>query len=132
MWFIKIPSYVSTAFYIALGWFAPIPFAQLVRNLPAVVIALMIASGIFYILGTVIYATRCFDFFPKRFGYHEVIHLFVVAGSVAHFMMILLIVNKIGKSFESIKHFYHRQKLKWYPPRTNFFTLGEKYILGWR
>lgn len=93
LWFMGIPRYVSTAFYVILGWFALIPFAQLIHNLPVVVIALMIAGGIFYTLGAIIYATRCFDFFPKRFGFHEIFHLFVVAGSVTHFMMILLIVN---------------------------------------
>lgn len=89
IWFIRIPRYISTAFYITLGWIALIPFLQLFQNLPAGAVYLMITGGVTYTIGAIIYATRCFNFFPNRFGFHEVFHLFVMAGSIIHFIMIL-------------------------------------------
>lgn len=69
-----------------------IPFLQLVNNLPVGAIVLMMAGGVAYTLGAVIYATKWFDFLPNRFGFHEVSHLFVVAGTVIHFIMMVLYI----------------------------------------
>lgn len=86
---IRIPRYVSTAFYITLGWIALVPFLQLFKNLPAGAVYLMIIGGVAYTAGAIVYATKCFNFFPNRFGFHEVFHLFVMAGSIIHFVMML-------------------------------------------
>jgi hemolysin III len=88
MWYINAPRWVSTSFYIGLGWIALVPFIQLVRNLPPGAIALMIAGGVFYTVGAAIYATKRLNFFPGRFGFHEIFHLFVTAGSITHFIMV--------------------------------------------
>lgn len=90
IWFMGMPRYVSTTLYVVMGWLALIPFPHLIRNLPTGAIVLMVIGGVFYTLGAVIYATKRCDFFPRYFGFHEIFHLFVVAGSLAHFMMILL------------------------------------------
>lgn len=92
LWFIHAPRYVSTAFYVTLGWIAVIPFIQLVDNLPIGAIVMMIAGGVAYTIGAIIYATKCFDFFPNKFGFHEVFHLFVMLGSIVHFIMMLLFI----------------------------------------
>lgn len=88
MWYINAPRWVSTSFYVALGWIALVPFIQLVRTLPAGAIALMITGGVVYTVGAAIYATKRLDFFPGRFGFHEIFHLFVIAGSIIHFIMV--------------------------------------------
>lgn len=88
IWFIHAPRYVSTAFYVTLGWIAVVPFVQLIDRLPTGAIVLMVVGGIFYTIGAIIYATKRLDFFPNRFGFHEIFHLFVSAGSIAHFFMI--------------------------------------------
>ncbi len=89
IWFISIPRHVSTAFYVTLGWIALVPFLQLFNNLPAGAVYLMITGGAAYTIGAIIYATKCFNFFPNRFGFHEIFHLFVMAGSIIHFFMML-------------------------------------------
>jgi hemolysin III len=86
---VKIPRHISTAFYITLGWIALIPFLQLFQNLPVGAVYLMITGGVAYTIGAIIYATKCFNFFPNRFGFHEIFHLFVMAGSIIHFIMML-------------------------------------------
>ncbi|MDD3653411.1 MAG: hemolysin III family protein [Desulfotomaculaceae bacterium] len=89
LWLIFAPRYVSAAFYLTLGWIALVPFLQLFKNLPLETIILMITGGVLYTIGAVIYATKCFDFFPRRFGFHEIFHLFIMAGSIVHFFMII-------------------------------------------
>lgn len=89
MWFIKAPRYVSAVFYLLLGWIALVPLYQLFKNLPSGAIVLMFTGGVLYTIGAVIYALKCFDFFPNRFGFHEIFHLFISAGSAVHFAMMV-------------------------------------------
>ena len=92
VWFIHAPRFITSAFYVMLGWIALVPFLQLINNLPVGAVVLMMAGGAAYTLGAVIYATKWFDFLPNRFGFHEVFHLFVVAGTVIHFVMMVLYI----------------------------------------
>lgn len=92
IWFIHAPRYVSAGFYVSLGWIALVPFLQLIKHLPLGAIILMAVGGVIYTMGAVIYATKIFDFFPKRFGFHEIFHLFIAAGSIVHFVMILIYI----------------------------------------
>ncbi len=87
--FIQVPRIISTVFYLILGWIALVPFVQLLNNLPVGAIILIIIGGVFYSIGAVIYATKCFNFFPNRFGFHEIFHLFIMMGSITHFIMMI-------------------------------------------
>lgn len=86
---IYAPRYVSTAFYVTLGWIAVVPILQLIDRLPTGAISLTVLGGVAYTLGALIYATKWLDFFPNRFGHHEIFHLFIMAGSVIHFIMMI-------------------------------------------
>lgn len=92
LWFMRVPRYVSTAFYVTLGWVALIPFFKLVQSLPVGAIVLMALGGVAYTLGAVIYATKILDFVPKKFGFHEIFHLFIAAGTIIHFIMMLVYI----------------------------------------
>ncbi|MGA9173485.1 MAG: hemolysin III family protein [Thermoactinomyces sp.] len=94
--FIHAPRYISTAFYVTLGWIALIPFVQLIHTLPTGAIILMVLGGVFYTIGAIIYATKCFNFFPDKFGFHEVFHLFIMAGTALHFAMMVIYILPIG------------------------------------
>ncbi len=88
VFFLDVPRSVSTAFYISLGWMALIPFFKLVQSFPLEALILMFLGGVSYTIGGVIYATKIFNFFPNKFGFHEIFHLFVSMGSIIHFVMI--------------------------------------------
>ena len=88
VFFLDVPRSVSTAFYISLGWMALIPLFKLVQSFPLEALILMFLGGVSYTIGGVIYATKIFDFFPNKFGFHEIFHLFVSMGSLLHFIMI--------------------------------------------
>jgi hemolysin III len=94
--FIHLPRNVSTAFYVTLGWIAVIPFVKLVEVLPLGAIILMIVGGVLYTIGSIIYATKIFDFFPQKFGFHEIFHLFISAGSGVHFAMMVAYIIPLG------------------------------------
>lgn len=89
LWFINAPRAISTAFYVTMGWIALVPILQLFKNLPLGAVIMMISGGVAYTAGAAIYATRWLDFFPNRFGFHEIFHLFVIAGSLTHFIMMV-------------------------------------------
>lgn len=96
LFFMNVPRSVSTAFYLILGWIAVIPFVQLIHTLPVGAIVLMFLGGVFYSVGAVIYATKCFNFFPGKFGFHEIFHLFIMAGSAVHFAMMVVYILPLG------------------------------------
>lgn len=84
---ISVPRRLSTILYLAMGWIAIVPFYQLLQALPAVAIILMLVGGVFYTIGAVIYATKKLNFFPDIFGFHEIFHLCVLAGSIVHYWL---------------------------------------------
>lgn len=88
MWFVHAPRWLSATVYIAMGWFAIVPAFKLVPTLPHVVTLLIGVGGVLYTLGAVVYATRKMDVLPRRFGFHEVFHLFVLAGAATQFVAI--------------------------------------------
>jgi hemolysin III len=88
VFFLQIPRSVSTVFYIALGWIAVIPITKMVHVLPYEAFILMGLGGVSYTVGGIIYATKKCNFYPNRFGFHEVFHIFVSIGTVLHFVMI--------------------------------------------
>jgi hemolysin III len=92
VWLVDLPRVLTAAFYLILGWLAVIPFGQLVHSLAKPALVLMVAGGLAYTVGAVIYATKIFNFVPERFGFHEVFHIFVGLGTLLHFLMIFLFV----------------------------------------
>jgi len=88
LFFIGVPRSLSTVLYVGLGWIAIVPFVKLVDALPTGAIVLMVLGGVAYTIGAVIYGTKKFDFWPGKFGHHEIFHLWVSTGSALHFAMI--------------------------------------------
>jgi hemolysin III len=85
---IRAPRWVNAGIYILMGWLCVSAIGQLAL-LPAWVLAWMVAGGIIYTLGAVVYITKIFNFKPGVFGFHEVWHIFVMLGALAHFIAVL-------------------------------------------
>lgn len=90
IWFIQAPRYVSTAFYVTLGWIALVPIVQLIHKLPLGALIMMVAGGVMYTLGAIIYAAKIFRIPRLHLGFHEIFHIFIAAGTLIHFIMILI------------------------------------------
>ena len=88
MFIIRAPRWVNAGIYILMGWLCLAAIGQ-IALLPAWVLGWMIAGGVIYTLGAVIYMTKIFNFVPGVFGFHEVWHIYVMLGAAAHFLSVL-------------------------------------------
>lgn len=89
---IRLARWLSTSFYVLLGWFAVIPLRQLLLVVPVQGLVLLIAGGAAYTMGGVVYARRWFDSPRSLLGFHGIFHIFVMVGTLLHFLMIYMYV----------------------------------------
>ena len=89
LFWVTCPKWVSSLIYIAMGWTCVFSMKQILLALPAPGFRLLLAGGIIYTLGGIIYAmklpllnARC-----PHFGSHEIFHLFVMGGSFCHYLV---------------------------------------------
>ncbi len=87
------PVWVSNATYLAMGYLALVAVVPIERAVGAAGLAWLVAGGMAYTVGAVIFARRRPDPLPERFGYHGLWHLLVLAGSACHFAFIALHVG---------------------------------------
>lgn len=81
---IGAPRWLSTGLYLAMGWLVVLAIVPVARSLGLTNMLWLAAGGLFYSVGAVIYATKKPDPVPGVFGYHEIWHLFVLAGWACH------------------------------------------------
>ena len=91
---ITCPKWFSSLIYIAMGWVCVAVFGPLWNVLPHAAFGWLLAGGIIYTIGGVIYALKLpvFNRKYKFFGSHEIFHLFVMGGSICHFIFMYLYV----------------------------------------
>ncbi len=91
---ITCPKWFSSVLYIAMGWVCLAVFGTLWDTLPHSAFLWLLTGGIIYTAGGVIYALKLpvFNSKHKYFGSHEVFHLFVMGGSICHFVFMYLYV----------------------------------------
>ncbi len=87
--FRSLPRWISASLYVGMGWIAVVAVAPLVRAFPPPALLWLFVGGLLYTAGAVIYATRRPNPFPRVFGFHEIFHLFVLGGSISHFVFML-------------------------------------------
>lgn len=95
---IKTHRWVDAGIYLAMGWLGVFPALQLLRLLPLAALGWLLLEALLFTVGAVIYATKSLDLIPGLFGFHEIWHLLVVAGSLSHFMLVLLYVVPYTRS----------------------------------
>jgi hemolysin III len=90
------PRWLSTALYLGMGWIAVILVRPLISAASLGFFFWLLAGGIAYSLGAVVYAKKWPRGGGRVLGSHEIWHLFVMAGSFAHYWAILAYVAKPG------------------------------------
>lgn len=93
LFYLNKPRWLTAGIYILMGWLAVVAFIPLLRQVPPAGIFLMVLGGVIYTGGAVIYALKRPNIKPGIFGFHELWHLFVMAGSAAHFMMMYGVIR---------------------------------------
>ena len=83
------PKWVSSVLYIGMGWTCVLAFTQLLNSMSPAAFGWLLAGGLIYTAGGIIYALKLpiFNMKHKDFGSHEIFHLFVMAGSLCHYIV---------------------------------------------
>lgn len=91
IWF-HSPRWLSTALYIAMGWLIIFAVVPLSKSLALPGLIWLIGGGLIYTIGGVIYALKPTWLESKYLGFHELFHLFILAGSLSHFISVYFYV----------------------------------------
>lgn len=88
LFWVTCPKYISSIIYVAMGWSCISVFGQLFHTLSRPAFFWLLAGGLLYTVGGVIYALKLpiFNSRHQNFGSHEIFHLFVMGGSICHFI----------------------------------------------
>ncbi len=86
------PKWVSSVLYIGMGWTCVLAFTQILNSMSPAAFGWLLAGGIIYTVGGVIYALKLPISRHKYFGSHEIFHLFVMGGSACHFVVMYAFV----------------------------------------
>ena len=92
----RAPKWVMAVLAVLLGWAVVGPVIERAAIIGWTAVALLVASGIVYSAGAVVYALRRPDPFPKIFGYHEVFHALVILATMVHFTHVVLVLRAVG------------------------------------
>lgn len=84
---LAIPRWLTSAIYLFMGWLAIFAIVPIYRALPPAGFFWLLTGGLLYTVGGVLYAVKWPGRDNPRFGCHEIFHLFILLGSVAHFVM---------------------------------------------
>jgi hemolysin III len=86
---VPLPRWVRVAIYIAMGWLGPAAFGLIDPALPPPATAMLVAGGLLYTAGAVVYVLRRPDPWPRVFGYHEIFHVFTILAAALFYALIV-------------------------------------------
>mgnify|MGYP000113691571 CR=1 FL=1 len=82
------PRWLSTLIYAVMGWMIILAIYPLAKAIPAQGTVFLVMGGLFYTIGAVIYGLKWPKINFKYFGFHEIFHIFILLGSLAHFFAV--------------------------------------------
>ena len=95
IYWIQAPRLFSTSLYLTMGWLVILAWYPIVQSIPIGGIIWFVLGGLFYTVGAIIYASKKPNPAPGIFGFHEIWHIFVLAGSICHFWAMVRYVMTI-------------------------------------
>jgi hemolysin III len=90
------PRWLSVVLYLGMGWVAVVAAPALLQAVPVGGMAWVLAGGLIYSVGALVYGFKRPNPIPGAFGFHELWHLLVVAGSACHFWAVLRFVATVA------------------------------------
>ena len=91
LFWVRAPKHVAAAIGLVLGWIGVVAFGQLLK-LPLAPLLLLLAGGLLYSLGAIIYTRKRPDPIPHVFGYHELFHALTLAAAACQYAAIVFFV----------------------------------------
>lgn len=92
---ISAPRWLTSAIYLFMGWIAVIVLAPLHALLPASGFFWLLGGGALYTVGGILYAAKWPGRNNPRFGCHEIFHLFILLGSIFHFILMFQVISAV-------------------------------------
>ncbi len=89
---IRAPRWVTAGIYLLMGWLSILAVREMLARMPTAALLWLAIGGLAYTIGAVVYMLKKPDFFPGVFGFHEVWHIFVILGALAHFLLIAIYI----------------------------------------
>lgn len=89
---VDAPKWLAVAIGIALGWIGVVALPQLWAHAGLTGVALLLAGGILYTGGAIVYARRRPDPVPAVFGYHELFHALVIAAAACQYTAVAFVL----------------------------------------
>jgi len=86
----KLPKWVSSVFYITMGWIGVIIAFPLIKFIKCDGLFYLILGGIFYSIGFIIFTIEKPNPVKGKFGFHEIWHIFVLLGAGSHFLLMFV------------------------------------------
>ncbi len=86
--FHTLPSYISLTLYLCLGWLPVIMILLSPNTLSPRATVWLLVGGISYTLGSVVFGRQKPNPIPGKLGFHELWHIFVLFGALAHYIFI--------------------------------------------
>ena len=93
---INAPRWVTAGIYLLMGWLSISAISEMLATMPVVALMLLLAGGVWFSVGAIIYIAKRPNFFPGVFGFHELWHVFVILGCLSHFVAIAAFVAPIN------------------------------------
>jgi hemolysin III len=95
LFWVRAPKALVAVIAVILGW-TIVPYFAETRRLLGGDTWVVLAGGIAYTLGAIVYAAKRPNPYPRVFGYHEVFHVLTIIGAVLHFAVVLRIVRNVA------------------------------------
>ena len=89
---VDAPKWLATGIGLALGWVAIVALPQLVSRIDLAAVLLLVAGGLAYTAGAIVYAVRRPNPFPAVFGYHELFHALTILAAALQYVAIAVFV----------------------------------------
>ena len=87
--FFHAPRYISTSVYLAMGWMSLLVIGEIINGMNAFGLSALIAGGVFFTIGAIIYMLKKPDPFPERVGFHGIFHIFILLGGISHYCLVV-------------------------------------------
>lgn len=89
---LDIPRWLTSTIYLVMGWLAVFAIVPLSRVMPVPGMVLLFTGGLLYTVGGVLYAVKWPGRNNPRFGCHEIFHLFILLGSICHYVLMYTVI----------------------------------------
>lgn len=95
LFWVNAPRCFTSGVYIFMGWLAVVALVPLEKAMGSVGMGWLLGGGVLYTVGGVLYAAKWPGRNKPKFGCHEIFHVFILLGSIAHFVLIYSVLTRL-------------------------------------